>query len=527
MNPLPRCSSHSSLEGGKTSAEEMVVRVAGSWNASAGDGPSSEGPMKSLASIRTALPASALPSDGVDDGIGTSPLVNPKGARSSQGRSWRDHPSVEIPDVSKSKNHNEMKTKMRNDSSSGSSTDNTISVPQGPHRQENQPTEAAAVESSSDASMQGNSRINVGREGEATALASSVTRETTDAASTLSAGEAGAMNSTIPFSSTKFAGVALSSSRRQQLEEMACSASTMVSPPTTSASTRDVQAVATIGSITGPVTGPSLASTPLPMKGGTPPSCTSSTASAESSTSSTIGTTKVVIHTDTESLVLQPSSDDDRQRGQGRTNQSRGLSTVAVAENTTTLPTQLLSDGSVRTTSTTTTSKQRHGIKRRHVAFSSIIIRRYPMILGDNPSCGSGPPVSLGWEYEVLPEMSVMDFEAFRLRSRRPRTVQLVLSHYKRLELLQRSGYSANEIAAADKAAARVRRQRQMSAALSPLRTIEEMAQSAGLKVKLAFRRKPAGATVARNGNYFFDNLRAGRAGSNDVKTKKDLQRTS
>jgi hypothetical protein len=78
------------------------------------------------------------------------------------------------------------------------------------------------------------------------------------------------------------------------------------------------------------------------------------------------------------------------------------------------------------------------GFKRRRVTFSMVQIRRYPMILGDNPATPSGPPISLGWEYETLPAMNIMDFESFRMRSRRFHTSHMILSHYKRMEIVQK-----------------------------------------------------------------------------------------
>ncbi len=128
--------------------------------------------------------------------------------------------------------------------------------------------------------------------------------------------------------------------------------------------------------------------------------------------------------------------------------------------------------------------------RRWHVSFSSVQIRRYPMILADNPACTCGPPLSLGWEYELLPEMSMTEFESFRLRSRRLHINHLILSHYKRVEILQRTGYSANEIKAVEKEMAKVRRQRQMTA-ISPFGKLELLAESAR-RVKLGFGRKGA-----------------------------------
>ena len=44
------------------------------------------------------------------------------------------------------------------------------------------------------------------------------------------------------------------------------------------------------------------------------------------------------------------------------------------------------------------------------VTFSTIEIRGYNMVLGDNPSCSRGPPIQLGWSYHVeLPSTTSVD----------------------------------------------------------------------------------------------------------------------
>ena len=37
---------------------------------------------------------------------------------------------------------------------------------------------------------------------------------------------------------------------------------------------------------------------------------------------------------------------------------------------------------------------------RKSVRFEKVEIREYNIVLGDNPSCSNGPPVSLGWYYD-------------------------------------------------------------------------------------------------------------------------------
>jgi hypothetical protein len=54
--------------------------------------------------------------------------------------------------------------------------------------------------------------------------------------------------------------------------------------------------------------------------------------------------------------------------------------------------------------------RARHDRHRRHVDFASVQIREYSTILGDHPSCLSGPPLSLGWTIE---REEHVEFEAY------------------------------------------------------------------------------------------------------------------
>lgn len=59
------------------------------------------------------------------------------------------------------------------------------------------------------------------------------------------------------------------------------------------------------------------------------------------------------------------------------------------------------------------TSKKSHEQKEpdRQVVFDSIEIREYERIVGDNPSCTRGPPISIGWSYYVLQRCDVEYYE--------------------------------------------------------------------------------------------------------------------
>jgi hypothetical protein len=130
--------------------------------------------------------------------------------------------------------------------------------------------------------------------------------------------------------------------------------------------------------------------------------------------------------------------------------------------------------------------------KKLEVSFSTIEIRRYPMIIGDNPACRIGPPVSLGWGYEALPELTIDDFERLRSKQRRTRLHHLVLNYYQRLEIVQHCGVTREERKKVERQVARIQRQRGITAIFSPLEPVERMAQSAGRKVRRYFHPQEA-----------------------------------
>ena len=51
---------------------------------------------------------------------------------------------------------------------------------------------------------------------------------------------------------------------------------------------------------------------------------------------------------------------------------------------------------------------------RRSVHFSTVEVRYYKRILGDNPACSMGPPISIDWEYFKEPVISIDQYEVER-----------------------------------------------------------------------------------------------------------------
>lgn len=56
---------------------------------------------------------------------------------------------------------------------------------------------------------------------------------------------------------------------------------------------------------------------------------------------------------------------------------------------------------------------------RAKVTFTKIFIREYPRIVGDNPACSSGAPISIGWSYNTKDVISVNEYEQHREGVRR------------------------------------------------------------------------------------------------------------
>jgi len=86
--------------------------------------------------------------------------------------------------------------------------------------------------------------------------------------------------------------------------------------------------------------------------------------------------------------------------------------------------------------------------KKKTVHFGNIQIRTHETILGDNPSCTNGPPISIGWRYDPNHlDMSVDEYESQQLYRCcgsttlvMPRPEDIVLNRREREDILLRAG---------------------------------------------------------------------------------------
>ncbi|KAI2497489.1 hypothetical protein MHU86_16991 [Fragilaria crotonensis] len=127
----------------------------------------------------------------------------------------------------------------------------------------------------------------------------------------------------------------------------------------------------------------------------------------------------------------------------------------------------------------------------QRTVFSTLEVREYPMILGDNPSCLEGPPISIDWAHDPSTQF-ILDVNTFeRMRGIRRRSDELVLSRSAREKRIKAIGFSSNDIAKVVRQVRKERHHRMVSSQQSSLDPIHEAVESAtsGIKKMFAFKR--------------------------------------
>jgi len=125
-------------------------------------------------------------------------------------------------------------------------------------------------------------------------------------------------------------------------------------------------------------------------------------------------------------------------------------------------------------------------ISRKHLTldFDKVNIREYSRTVGDNPSCSSGPPISISWEYNIVGDINLNDYE----RTRPPRRVQKQMAIPRRVrEDMLRYEWNASrqEITESIRRNVRVKNQRRTTINnLGKATQFEEAWESASRKVK-------------------------------------------
>jgi adenylate kinase family enzyme len=109
------------------------------------------------------------------------------------------------------------------------------------------------------------------------------------------------------------------------------------------------------------------------------------------------------------------------------------------------------------------------------VRFSSVTIHEHPMIIGDNPGCSFGPPLSISWKAQETLSLPLEEYELTR-PSRRSH-VQMVIPTSMRNAILRRAGYARNEIVELTKPVNIARNHRKRTIEVQNLDKIHEMSE--------------------------------------------------
>jgi len=112
--------------------------------------------------------------------------------------------------------------------------------------------------------------------------------------------------------------------------------------------------------------------------------------------------------------------------------------------------------------------KDRDERATKGISFGKVSIQEYPIIVGDNPACLKGVPLTIHWESIHSMEFDLGDFEQLRVEHRRTsKQLQLPASH--REAILRRLGFLHQDLLWGQKRATIARNARRKTNDLSQL----------------------------------------------------------
>lgn len=122
---------------------------------------------------------------------------------------------------------------------------------------------------------------------------------------------------------------------------------------------------------------------------------------------------------------------------------------------------------------------QNPALRKSRVSFSTVEVRHYERILGDNPGVSSGPPLSIGWNYyeDRTLRVSVDEYEYYHNPCQDES--DMVLSRYERESILEGLGYSEKDVARSIRQNYKMKRNRRQTVNNLPVMAIEEAVETA------------------------------------------------
>lgn len=138
--------------------------------------------------------------------------------------------------------------------------------------------------------------------------------------------------------------------------------------------------------------------------------------------------------------------------------------------------------------------------KGKSVRFSTVEIRNYPIILGDNPAVSRGPPITIDWKYmNTRVFKSLEDYERTECFLSRRVMAQMAMPPRYRIEILKSCGYTRHEMLKAAKEADNVKSNREKTVQRLHFSNIEEVAEKVRNYFKTPFTKKRKSGLGATN----------------------------
>jgi len=123
---------------------------------------------------------------------------------------------------------------------------------------------------------------------------------------------------------------------------------------------------------------------------------------------------------------------------------------------------------------------------KRKIHFGQVCVRDYDMILGDNPSVGYGPPVTIDWDYVEFNPIQMDEYEFHRPPRRSLR--EMGMNYYRRKHILELAGHTEEEFKVVKKEVNKWKTNRYLTRALVsssiPFAKIEDSVESAVRKCR-------------------------------------------